>query len=264
MDQVVRFLIGLGSILFTALAVTSASADELRQPEQNPAIAHFADKILLYASLNGYPIADLSVGNGKPIGGVWKGPAWEPGIWGKALRSDAPAIRYDTRKHIRLEGSGSIAFWVQPQNWDATIEPTFISFLRVEAGSEQGFRQLQIIRMGESVNNRALAAYFQLGEASNTVRLGAFPSNSSSARWHLFVVNWTQSYLEASYDGGRMIRQTNPIGAPATSGDSSAYISIPGGGNARDFPYLIDEVFIFSKPLTNEEVLWLYQTAPQP
>lgn len=257
-----RFLRSAGAVLLTASAIMTVAAGE---SGQNPAIVHFSDRILLYASLNKYAIADLSVGNGKPLGGSGPKPDQyrEEGLWGKALRSDSPPIRYDTRKHVHLDGSGSIALWVKPQNWTASGDPTFISFLRVEAGSEQGFRQLQIIRMGERANNGLLAAYFMLGSASNTIPLGTFMEDASS-HWHLFVVNWTQSYMEASYNGGRLIRQANPVSVPATSGDSNAYISIPGGGDTRDYPYLIDEVFIFSKPLTNEDVLWLYQTASQP
>lgn len=259
------FLRKSGFALLLILAIATAAFGELQKPDLNPAIAHFSDKIVLYASLNGYPIADLSVGNGKPIGGggAWKEKHWEKGLWGKALRSDAPPIRYDSRKHVRLEASGALAFWVAPDNWSVSSDPTFISFLRVEAGSEQGFRQLQVIRMGEKVNNGVLAAYFKLGATSNTVPLGTFSGDARAPRWHLFVVNWTQSYLEASYDGGRLIRQANPAGAPASSGDAGAYISIPGGGDARDFPYLVDEILIFSKPLTNEEVLWLYRSASQ-
>lgn len=223
----------------------------------NPALEKFSGDISFYASLNGHAEADLSEGIGEPIEPMERGDEhWADGIFGKALKSEAPKIRYAPEGNVDLLGSGSVAFWVKALDWDSTLEPTHIGFLRVMEGN----RELSLIRIWKHENHNALALHVKLRNSPHTQRIGS--SKDWGNEWHLFVANWTRDYIEVSLDGNLLARQT------VTEGDEDASymretpaIHIPGGGDVAEFPYLIDEVMFFKRPLTNEEVQWIYESA---
>ncbi len=231
-------------LLLTAGVVLPARA-------ANPALERFAGEITFYASLDGRALAEFSEGSGVPLREAnWSEEHWAPGLFGKALKSSAPAIHFEAGRNATLHGSGAVAFWVKALDWPSDVEPTALAFLRLVDGE----RELSLIRVWKWINRHTLAGHLKVGDRPHTLHIGQ--SGKWGAEWHLFVANWTRDYLEASLDGRPLTRQA--LSETTRRFHGTPAIVIPGGGSAGDFPYLIDEVIFFKRPLTSEEVQWLH------
>lgn len=245
------------AVVYTALIVATlsfvcpAKADTFTPlPPQNPVISRFNDAITFYSSFDGYVTADLSDGNGTPQKGEDR-TEWDNGIYNKALRSLAGPVQYEAKDNIDLTAPGGVVMWVSPQNWTHKSPPGYINFILV---NYQGVT-LQISRMGSLVNTEKLYAWFK------TRNKGAIANNGSSLKWdsgwHLLAANWGSGYVEFSLDGSAFNRAVATVTTPY-SGKDPGIISV-GSGGAGSYPFLTDELFIFNRPLTNDEVQWIYQ-----
>lgn len=236
--------------LFSLPAKRARADDYSSLLPQNPALSRFNDDITFYTSFDGYSVADLSVGKGSPREGA--APQWSDGIWNKALRGMAKPLTFEAHGNIDLIRPGAMTMWVLPQNWTHGGNPSYIHFVVV---NYQGIT-LQVSRMGSAVNREALYAYMKIGSKGEFVKVGS--SKDWKNEWHLLSVNWGEGYMEFSVDGSSFRRINTPI-KERTNKDSGA-IQIAGSGAT---PYLMDEFFIYNRPLQNEEMKWMWKTKAQ-
>jgi hypothetical protein len=220
-------------------------------PPQNPLVSRFNEDITFYASFDGYATADLSVGNGTPQN-YSDTAKWSDGYWNKALVGLAKPLQYQAINNIDLTSPGGIVVWISPQNWTHQEKPGYIDFIYIHS---QGIT-LQISRMGNIVNREKLYAWF------NPNGKGVIDSVGSTLKWdsgwHLLAANWGNGFIEFSLDGNSFHREATPKPEPY-SGKDPGIINV-GGGADGSYPYLMDELCIFNRPLTNDEVQWVYQS----
>jgi hypothetical protein len=244
---------GIFSIASLLLFCIWSKADNpARLPPQNSTCSRFNEAITFYASFDGYATADLSAGNGAPQNNG-DTAEWGDGRWNKALCGLAKPLQYIAKDNIDLTRPGGIVMWISPQNWTHQEQPGYIHFIVV---NYQGIT-FQISRMGDPVNHEKLYAWFKMGakgvinSAGNTLKW--------DNGWHLLAANWGRGFIEFSLDGNSFHREATPKSTPYTGNNPG--IMYIGAGGAGSNPYLMDELFIFNRPLTNDEVNWVYRLA---
>jgi hypothetical protein len=240
----------IAAISLSARPVLADSPAHL--PPQNPVETRFNDAITFYASFDGYATADLSAGNGAPQNNS-DTAEWGNGLWNQALYGLTKPLQYIAKDNIDLTRPGGIVMWISPQNWTHQEKPGYIHFIVVNSGGIT----FQISRMGDPVNHENLYAWFQaegkgvIDSAGNTLKW--------NTGWHLLAANWGNGFIEFSLDGNSFHREATPKPTPY-NGNNPGIMYI-GAGGSGSYPYLMDELFIFNRPLTNNEVKWIYQSA---
>lgn len=231
--------------------VTSAA------PAPNPALAKFGEAITFYASFDQSATADLSNGDGQSVD-VASPIKLQPGLRGQAFLAGQGGQRffYQNKDNLDLTKPGAVAVWISPQQWQRDPEkiPTFPIF------SATGYGQwLLLARMGNKVNEEVLYAYNKAGDNEVTVTSGN-SLNWKDGEWHLLVCNWRDDSIAFSLDGAAPHRVSAPWRAQATGEPGKFYV---GTENNYSDPtilqrYLVDELMVFNRPLTTDEIIWLY------
>jgi|GEM_PF-2008256 len=247
-------LFGVALLSFFSFSHSADTEKYSALPSLNPVLARFNEDITFYASFDGYVTADLSVGEGAPRNSGDK-TDWNNGIVGQALHDMAEPLEYTAQGNIDLVRPGALTMWISPQNWMHEGNPEYIHFVVVNIGGVT----LQVSRMGDAVNTEKLYAWFKAGPKGAANVVG--DTLKWQQGWYLLAVNWGAGYVEFSVDGGAFTR----IAAPSlpdlkpTTDPGMLYIGAGGVGGAGNTPYLMDELFVFNRPLKNSEVQWIYQ-----
>jgi hypothetical protein len=224
--------------------------------ERNAIIARFNTAITFYASFDGQPIADLSVGKGAPIGN-FNILEWTGGKRHQSLRANSNAIIYDAAGNINFENAGALAVWVALGERVDSAAPVQLAFATIRYHGSS----LALARQGGIKNDEALMAI--VGSNTNDAKTRALVKNSSSkswqpGEWHLLVVNWGSDYVELSLDGGLFVRNT--VNFPLFNHtQENGTMSFAGSGGASS-PYDFDELFIFNRPLSAAEAALIHES----
>jgi len=221
----------------------------------NPAIERFNLAITFYASFDGHGEADMSIGDGKPYGNA-QDLQYAKGIYGQALAVRNNTLIYHATDNIDLSKSGSLIMWISPaDDWTDADAPVQLGFATIHHQGET----LLLARQGGKSNRQALMAIFAPKLMDIQTRALTKNGNTTSwkkGEWHLLVVNWSKDSVELSVDGNTFIKVTST--SPAIpSDDKRTDISVAGNSTEKS-PYLIDELMILNRPLTNDEVSELF------
>jgi hypothetical protein len=226
----------------------------------NPALQQFNQAITFYASFDGHATADLSNGKGVPTGNA-QNLEWKLGVWGQALQGRNVNLLYDATDNVDLLHSGSLMMWIAPSDeWTDADDPIQLSFAVIH---DQG-KSLSLARQGGKNNGQALMAIYgpQTGDAATRALIkNGDTTHWKTGEWHLLAVNWSKGYVELSMDGNRFIKGISPAPDALPTDDKSEYIALAGRSTEKS-PYLMDELMILNRPLTNDEVKVLFQKKP--
>jgi len=226
----------------------------------NPALQQFNQAITFYASFDGHAIADLSIGKGAPTGNA-QNLEWKPGVWGQALQGRNVNLIYDATDNVDLLHSGSLMVWIAPSDeWTDADEPVQLGFVIIHT---QG-KSLLLARQGGKNNGQALMAIFgsKTGDAATRALIQSGNTTQwKKGEWHLLAVNWSKGYVELSVDGNRFTKGISPAPTAPPTDDKSEYIALAGRSTEKS-PYLMDELMVLNRPLTNDEVKVLFQSKP--
>lgn len=224
----------------------------------NPALQQFNQAITFYASFDGHAIADLSTGKGTPIGNA-QNLEWKPGVLRQALQGRNVNLIYDGKDNIDLLHSGSLILWIAPAGeWTDADDPVQLSFATIR---DQG-KSLSIARQGGKNNEQALMAIYgpQTGDAATRALIkNGDTIHWKAGEWHLLAVNWSKGYVELSVDGNRFTKGISSVPDAPPTDDKSEYIALAGRSTEKS-PYLMDELMILNRPLTNDEVKVLFKS----
>lgn len=219
----------------------------------NPAVRRFSRALCFYVSFNHRSDeATLSAGSGAPLK-IVGAMVLRPGLYGQALRSGRMAVRYEARGNIDLSRGGALALWISAYHWNRLEKHVpYVFFLQV---NDHG-RNLLLGRMGVRQNNEALEMYMAAGKK----HLCLVPGNTlgwTTGQWHLLVVDWTAGSVAVSLDG----QVWNKISAAwleqARGPAGSLQVGEP--YNSVKQRFLLDELLVLNRPLTMNEVRWLYR-----
>ena len=209
--------------------------------------------VLFYVSFDGNGTAvgtdhvspDVRCGNGKLN--------FQAGKRGKALRSgDGLGLPYySPRGHVYPQ-QGSVEFWVCPLDWTPGDEK-FHSFFQIQS---PGFINIYKYHQSQQLLFRMGALYTD----EKKVKVAAADvSNWKPGQWYHVTVTWDSKAQSLYLDGKPANRVGDPflpkgLAAPMQVGDFAL-------GLKRNTHSLLDELYIYDRALTAEEVAWAYNHA---
>lgn len=245
-------------VLLSVLLACAATGGEYLLPS-TPTLELFSDDILFYKGFDDEsPVADMAVGQAKPVK-VQGRMRLKPGLWGRALVfGDGEGVRleYAMAANMPVPRPGALSFWVCPFAWQrGPEEPSVYFFLAYGKGV------ICLQRQGEMGGGRRRqnCFCFTCHGLPGIPNVTASTTSDATRRWqngqwHLVVITWRPSLLEAYIDGEplRSITLTRPIRLDEFA---TGRFRI---GNLKGEPTLIDDFAIYRRPLSPAEVkaLW--------
>ncbi len=232
-------------------AAAWAAPPATRPGPANPTLERFNSAITLYVSFDQRPLqADLAAGDPRPRDPKLK-VELKPGLFGQAMLNTD--LSFTAAGNLNLSKTGAVALWIAPWNWEprGPDEP-YLFPLRI---NDRG-RTLMIGRMGRMQKPRRgdmVYAYAQAGKEHLSVRQGG-SLDWKPGQWHLLVMNWRPQSLEFSLDGRPPARGDDPWFAQADGKPGQIFI-----GDKGKMRYLLDELMVLDRPLSVEEIQWIYR-----
>lgn len=244
------------SLLLLTMSIMNGIAAEKGNPVPN----EMQGSILFYVSFDQETTAaDLSNGDGKDSDANIKEPTtFIPGVYGKAyLPSGKRRPIYGFKDSgITFEKPGSIALWVSPHQWDRDQAESYNFFLVI--ASEAG--QVMIAKTNQQGRGDRLYAHASGG--GNSKGTSASCGNTSDwqeGEWHLFVLNWGVDSLEISVDG----KDPNRLNVPELK-NYGGWVRATLTGYSASRNVALDELMIFDRPLSSQEVSKIYENGIAP
>lgn len=238
-----------------ATALVLAQPDDPR-PSDNVLMKH-ADTLVFYTGFNGDALAELTPDNPEPdaTDQLTDDQRWVDGFFGKGMRTDQLQLRYELPDSGPLAMTGAAAFWLRVSDQKHASEPVYISFFKLQSGP----RMISARRMGKAVNKRQLFGYLKDGKVGVSAVRGSMASWTPDT-WHLLVVNWGPNWVEFSLDGRTLHRKTLAAGERNHGDHATLRIGSPYPND----PFVIDEFMLFSSPLSNDDIQWLWKLQNEP
>jgi len=246
-------------VLGTPFASNPAGAVDNPSPlagsEDNPAIARFGRSIVLYVSLDGHELAEITGGDPKPTGNAqWAVAAkdatrlYSPAVYGQGLRSGTHQLVFTSPK-ATLGTTGSMVLWLKPEELHHRGTYCWPAILDVL----EGRYRVMFGRMGSPANREILYACLSHAKDSVTVTQQSM-SDWKPGQWHLFAVTWDSNGVGFSVDGSQPSRASLKVP-----------IRLDAAGGVRVFllcenedVFVYDEFIVLDIPLSNEDIRWLY------
>ena len=236
----------LASLIVPAALIAAAA--------ENPIYKMYSDEISFSASFTDTMEADMANGKGEIKRVMTKDPAtYKPGMFGKALFGPVPM--YDAVGNIDTRVPGSIVAWAAP-TWKQTQtekEPGF-SIFGVHCYSKE---QLYDLIFGKMPNQpwkkghlNAYVQYPRLKKVTSCIIWNrGMVYQWPAGEWHMFVVTWGNGTISYSVDGKKssVSELLEVLKAP------------PQWFTIRANSFMIDELTILNKRLTDDEIVKLYQ-----
>ena len=225
----------------------------------NPAIERFNPAITFYLGFEHGLIAEMAKGRAQPTR-ITGQPRFQPGLYGPSVMMTAPDktahLWYSTLGgNVDLTRPGSLSLWISPRGWVRSDSEDY--FFPAKVMSNHAI--LQFGRQGRLKSRRTDIVYLwaHLGTTKERLVGGGNSLAWKNDEWHLWVMNWRSQSVEFSIDGGPLNRADTPVPFN-TEWDGSGHTHLFVGAQDPTTAYLIDEVLVLDRPLTQGEVQWLY------
>lgn len=183
------------------------------------------------------------------------------GRHGKAMVvSGTEPTAFTLEKHIWSD-EGALTLWVAPSSWTSPESVTsrgIIVFLRLPLGGNGKFiLERQGFDSGTNRQDYLLAGIFGIEDFKEDILLVLGSTlDWENDKWHFIAINWDKTSFSISLDGRAF--KTAKLPRAFTSSECPADIpsTLQVGYNmeASDEKTLLDELTIYKKPLTIEEV----------
>ena len=204
--------------------------------------------VLFYAGFEGTADA-IAVGNGIAQGEEG-GPKYASGKRGQALLSGETAgyVSYAV-KHNLLPDRGTVEFWVCPQDWYGTDDKFHVFF---EAENPGWLLIYKYFAPGIGL--------FLISETHQSwSTVGQDLSQFKPGQWHHLAAMWGPREICFYLDGKPSTRLPRP---PIPQGLSGRFLVGDRPWHIkRDARSLVDELYIYDRPLSEREVAWAYEHA---
>lgn len=244
-SSVTAFLLSLNLLAeeVPAISVPLSGSDAV-----DKVVKKFGNDLLFYAGFDGN--TDASVAAGKTEAVLKKDPEFASGKIGECLSSGM--VRFDGSLNL-TSTAGSIAFWMQ------------LSRPAGRMSKEEGYSTPLIATISEGelivakmdyANNALAYCYLQGNPAGTIIATGPKTNSWKKGQWHLMVIAWKPGSLQISVDGASFISNTK---FPTLSADDPSRIDISAGTDKNCY-VLVDELMTFNRPLTDEEVTFIWET----
>jgi hypothetical protein len=254
--RVVQIVWLLGNAMNPAAFGQSPTTQNAPLEVENPALKRFSKAISFYASYDQSLTADVS--SDKPDPRSVEGKVeFLPGLYGKSLLlvSDGHCgVVYHT-EDVDLTKPGACAIWLSPHDWVRSDKEDYFWPVKIMGNNAQ----FMFGRMGQQLNPRtrddATYMWAQVGQNAGVTIGGGSSLTWKNGEWHLWVMNWRGNSIEFSIDGEPLSSRSLPAQLDSTGKRGAGLIV---AHHVPSDPYLLDELIVFNRPLTGEEVKWMY------
>ena len=249
-----RALLLMASIVCAAPAVAQPSGAWDDPWQSSPLVRDLADRIIFQLTCDGDSVLPvMAAGAWEPR--VLGTPQFADGLVGRALVAGdgSGRIVYPRGPNASMAGRGAVSLWICPVQWtrDNGGNTTFLT-------AANGAFYLQ--RQGPAHNDQGIVTRYEgvqfliRGEVTGNQTLMVGTDKWPNGRWRLLVANWSLPTMSFSIDGGEF--QTTGVDAVP----EDAYFGDLAVGASGGELTLIDEITIYKRPLTREEVSAIYDT----
>jgi len=242
--------------LITALILPALIVGAEPDPYRHEDLRELMEAVTLYVSFDAGFGPDLAAGAADEprlhggFSGQDKRPDLTAGLLGQALVLGTGSAVYPAPGNASLNSRGAIAFWIKPESWKTDNDPNSVF---VHAG-----RHFIVERQGplsgkEGTRNRD-ASLLCIGSAAGQQRATSIQApDLPNGVWAFIVANWSWPRIEMSINGAAPRAKATAGHPPA---DAFSRISLGARTGSRA---LMDEVLVFSRPLTPREIRALYR-----
>ncbi len=186
----------------------------------------------------------------------------QPGRTGMALRlggGGPAAFRYLLDESPWARPEGAVSMWVKPVSWFdvADVEERgLMVFCRLPLRRGALLIERQGLRKSPPVRQDLLiAGVFGVPEITNALVLPTNTSRWKNGDWHFVAVNWSRTGLACSLDGAEFQKTAFTRALQPDDGSGISPSLELGGGNADpEETTLVDDVVLYRRPLSIEEV----------
>lgn len=264
----VRVSFGVGAVLL--LCLSAASRGQTVHPYSDPRFAEVMSDAVLHLSFDGDSMKpDLVAGDPiEPkvrgsLNKVFAAPVFTDGVIGRGLVLGTGDATFPLPTPNPLLTRGAIAVWLKPETWnrDAGVNVNVIRTpTNVFVVQRQGPKHDPAGKVLRHENLSASAT-----PSAGERRLSVYRPVPENGAWNLIVVNWAWPTFSISVNGNPFVSRS----LPRTPDDPDAFASVIVGSfhGREDERAILDELYLFSRPLTREEALLLYNTlvpTPEP
>lgn len=249
-----RSFVAISALLTFSFPVADAQEGNSR-PATNPALERFNRNITFHLGFEYGTTATLAKGRAEPTKTDDGEPRFHPGLFGKAMMlvgKGTSTLWYSTLDNVDLTRPGAVVAWTSPHDWvRSDTEDYFFPVTIMSHGVK-----LMLGRQGRLKTDRTdlVYAWAKLGDTKEILIQGGDSLGWQNGEWYLWVMNWRANAVEFSLDGAPLRRQDTPVRFP-TEGDGGGQLIV--GAQSATCRYLLDEVMILDRPLTDEEVKWI-------
>ncbi|MFA6430041.1 MAG: hypothetical protein WCV84_06145, partial [Patescibacteria group bacterium] len=221
---------------------------------------HFGNSVLMHMNFDDTTTAQIARdGLEEPLPKASNSEVqYMTGVRGKALVPGKAFLTYDPGQELHLSEGGAVAFWLNLVQFGEAAE--IPSYFAVSLFAPDGLAFVG--QVSGTVNARKLHASVGLWVDKANVQLGAAGMGSTKGwvpgDWHLLVANWKADAVEFSVDGMPPVRTAFKSPLSGTGGTKTVQLRV-GDYNASSDEFAIDEVIVFDKPLSENDIDWLLQ-----
>lgn len=229
-----------------------------------PTLDLLSDDILFYMSFDdASPAAQMAVGQAKAsrVKGTVR---LKPGLWGKALLfgdGEGAELEFPMAGNMPVPRPGGLSFWICPFAWKRADDEPSVYFFRASGRGTICLQRQGALGGGRRRNNCFCFTCHGLPGIPNVSASTVSGATRSwkNGQWHLIVINWRPSLLEAWLDGQplRSITLKRPI-RPDEFATGTFHL-----GMLKAEPTLMDDFAIYRRPLTDAEVQKLWKARPR-
>ncbi|MBR2624828.1 MAG: hypothetical protein IKD23_00350 [Lentisphaeria bacterium] len=195
---------------------------------------------------------------GKAVKGILNGtPELVPGLSGKALLLDRKELRFPAAGNIDLT-HGAVSFWIKPENWgDKNVN--FLPVFTIDSSDRgSGWKILFYYHRdnaGAVWDLRVLTP-----DRKEIVCQTPVKDTLKLKEWNHITISWTNQEIEFSINGNRPVRQTYglPIKLAGHRRDHIVFMPEKFWRVPSQWQTGIDEIEVFSRPLTAADVKTIY------
>ena len=179
------------------------------------------------------------------------------GRGGLAWKAGKSGVFQYTAPTPLAKGTGSLSFWIAPDNWLSRKQVTARGYLVfINAKLTKG--AFIVERQGFDGKRRDyLLTLLNKVMSPMPLVVSGSTENWENGKWHLVAVNWDEKGFSVSVDGNKFHRTKYSRSLTAADFSGKLFFAL-GGGSAQESS-LIDEFCIYRRPLTPEEVQQIYK-----
>jgi len=254
----------LPRLLLVLLVLTSfAAAQPLANPRADPYFADPALRALMdwvtfqLTFDNSSLVPDMAAGDFRFS--LTKDPQFAPGVKGQALVAggDSGGAIYLRELNASLETRGAISLWLCPLEW-THVNGGNTEFLMTTNASFYLQRQGPMHNEEGVVTRQEAVQFLMLSPTTGNNCLAFGTDDWPPRKWRLIVANWSWPTMSFSLDGGEF--QSLSVKQNPTAANFGGLVVGSSGGEKT----LMDELTIYRRPLTLDEVRHLYEALRPP